>query len=84
MSDLIYRLRCKYPNGPMVYGEPEFGWRDFGGPAPEGMVLPSPVMVEAAERIKGLEEALRKIEGIKWGYDGDCGAQAIIDSVFDA
>lgn len=35
-------------------------------------------------RINQLETALKQIEAIKWGYDGDCGAQRIIDSVLDA
>jgi len=60
MSDLVCRLRCKYPLGPTVDGEPEFGWRDFGGPAPDGMVLPSPLMLEAAQRIEELEKVLEE------------------------
>lgn len=56
MTDLTNRLRCKYPNGPLINGEPEFGYRDFSGPAPEGMVLPSPIMIEAADRIEELEK----------------------------
>ena len=59
MNDLIHRLRCKYPNGPIVDGAPEFGWRDFGGPAPEGMILPSQIMLDAAQRIEELEGQLR-------------------------
>ncbi len=52
MSDIIQRLRCKYPMGPIGdNGEPEFGWRDFRGPAPEGMVLPTPLMLEAANAL---------------------------------
>ncbi len=35
-------------------------------------------------RINRLEGALRAIEAISWGYDGDCGAQRIIDRVLDA
>jgi hypothetical protein len=58
MGDLINRLKCRYSNGPIIDGEPEFGWRDFGGPAPAGMVLPSPIMIEAADRIEELEQAL--------------------------
>lgn len=54
MSDLKYRLRCRYPIGPMKDGEPEFGWRDFSGPAPEGMKLPSSIMLEAANEIERL------------------------------
>jgi len=42
----------------MVNGEPEFGWRDFGGIAPDGMVLPSAIMLEAAQKIDDLTEAL--------------------------
>lgn len=36
------------------------------------------------DRVKELEIALKNIESIKWGYDGDCGAQAIINTVIDA
>lgn len=51
-TDITHRLRCKYPMGPIqANGEPEFGWRDFSGPACEGMVLPSPLMIEAADYI---------------------------------
>lgn len=35
-------------------------------------------------RINQLETALRQIQAIQWGYEGDCGAQRIIDSVLDA
>ena len=59
MDDLVHRLRCRYPSGPIVDGEPEFGWRDFSGPAPEGAMLPSPIMIEAAKRIDDLEGMLR-------------------------
>jgi len=38
---------------------------------------------EASKRIEILEDALRRIGSIDWGYDGDCGAQTIIDSVLD-
>lgn len=51
-SDISDRLRCRYPMGPiMPNGEPEFGWRDFSGAAPEGMVLPTALMLEAANHI---------------------------------
>lgn len=53
-DDLAHRLRAKYPVGPMIDGEPEFGWRDYSGPAPVGMRLPSPIMLEAAEAIERL------------------------------
>ncbi len=36
---------------------------------------------DSAERIAKLEDALKRIADINWGCDGDCGAQAIIDSV---
>jgi len=52
---ITHRLRCKYPLGPIMQdGEPEFGWRCFNGPAPEGMVLPTPLMLEAANNIDAL------------------------------
>ncbi|MDH3325887.1 MAG: hypothetical protein OEM38_04120 [Gammaproteobacteria bacterium] len=82
-NNLIHRLKCKYPVGPIVNGDPEFGWREFGGPAPDGMVLPSPIMIEAAKRIEELEGALKEIGSIGWGRDGDCGAQYIVDGVIE-
>lgn len=59
-NDLIHRLRCKYAMGPMIDGEPEFGWRDCSGPAPIGMRLPSPIMLEAAAAIERLYAQLRE------------------------
>lgn len=59
-DDLVHRLRCKYAMGPMIDGEPEFGWRDCSGPAPEGMRLPSPIMLEAAAAIERLAAQLRE------------------------
>lgn len=69
-ENITDRLRCRYALGPiMANGEPEFGWRDFSGPAPEGMMLPTPLMLEAAEAIAAkdaeiarLREALTAIE----------------------
>ncbi len=58
--DLVHRLRCKYAMGPMIDGEPEFGWRDYSGPAPEGMRLPSPIMLDAAAAIERLAAQLRE------------------------
>lgn len=57
-DDIVDRLRCRYAMGPMIDGEPEFGWRDFGGSAPEGMVLPTPLMIAAANEIERLRAAL--------------------------
>lgn len=52
LPDIASRLRCKYPMGPIdEHGEPEFGWRDFSGPAPEGVAFPTPLMLEAANHI---------------------------------
>lgn len=59
-DDLVHRLRGKYAMGPMIDGEPEFGWRDCSGPAPEGMRLPSPIMLEAAAAIERLSAQLRE------------------------
>lgn len=62
MTDLTHRLRCKYPLGPIQpNGEPEFGWRDFSGPA-EGVVLPTAIMLEAANRIDQHQRTLANIE----------------------
>lgn len=52
---VIDRLRMRYAIGPMVNGEPEFGWRDMSGPAPEGCVLPTPLMLDAANEIERLQ-----------------------------
>lgn len=51
---VVDRLRMRYPIGPIVNGEPEFGWRNMGGPVPEGVVLPTPLMLEAAAVIEAL------------------------------
>ncbi|MGE4368039.1 MAG: hypothetical protein AB7E12_00015 [Burkholderiaceae bacterium] len=68
MTDIIDRLLCRYAMGPiMPNGEPEFGWRDFSGPAVEGMTLPTPIMREAAEAIRDLlaeRDALR--DALRW------------------
>lgn len=62
MDDLTHRLRCKYPMGPIqTDGEPEFGWRDFSGPA-EGVVLPTALMLEAANRIDQNQRTLANVE----------------------
>jgi len=54
MSDeIVNRLRCRYASGPIINGEPEFGWRDFGGPV-EKLMLPTPIMKEAADEIERL------------------------------
>jgi len=52
-DDIVNRLRCRYASGPIINGEPEFGWRDFGGPA-EKLILPTPIMKEAADEIERL------------------------------
>ena len=41
------------------------------------------ICLEAAGRIKELEEALKEIRAISWGWDGDCGAVDIIDRVIE-
>lgn len=62
-SDIASRLRCKYPVGPIGdNGEPEFGWRDFSGPAPKGMVLPTQIMLDAADTI---DAQTAEIAGLK-------------------
>jgi len=50
MSDLVNRLLGRYPMGPIINGEPEFGWRQFDG-------LP-PIQKEAAEEIIRLHRDL--------------------------
>ena len=52
MSELTDRLRGKYAIGPIVNGEPEFGYRKFPM---------EPICIEAAARIEELEQALRDI-----------------------
>ncbi|MGO3714167.1 hypothetical protein [Alcaligenes aquatilis] len=60
--DITHRLRCRYPLGPIqANGEPEFGWRDFSGPALEGMVLPTAIMLEAANRIDAQADEMAQI-----------------------
>lgn len=55
-QDLINRLRCRYPIGPMVNGEPEGGWRDFSGELNGAITyLPMPIMLEAAQCIERLQ-----------------------------
>ena len=56
MTDLPDRLRCRYASGPMINGEPEFGYRDTGGPME--VILPTPIMREAAVEID--DELLEK------------------------
>lgn len=72
MSDLIHRLRCKYPVGPIgADGEPEFGWRDFSGPAPAGMMLPAPINLEAADEIERLQKEVEDMRAIVKRYKDD-------------
>ena len=44
--------------------------------------------VSDAERIKGLEDAIKvcvsKFNSVSWGWDGDCGSQDIIDGLEDS
>lgn len=88
-ATLIDRLRMRYPTGPIVKGEPEFGWRDMSGPAPEGCVLPTPLMLEAANEIERLrreltEEKRRSFQGSRITYRGfsyGVGSEHGIDSL---
>lgn len=53
MKDLINRLRCRYPIGPIgPDGEPEFGYRDMSGKLE--VILPTRIMLEAADAIENL------------------------------
>ena len=66
MSDeIVNRLRCRYASGPIINGEPEFGWRDFGGPV-EKLMLPTPIMKEAADEIERLRA---EVEGLREDHD---------------
>lgn len=57
MSDIVNRLKCLYPIGPIqANGEPELGWRDFSGEITT--TLPTPLMLEAAAEIERLRAAL--------------------------
>ena len=70
-GDITSRLRCKYPVGVIGEdGEPEFGWRDFSGPAPEGLVLPTPLMLEAANCIDAQAAEIERLRIQNDGYDG--------------
>jgi hypothetical protein len=60
-TDLINRLKCRYPSGPIqANGEPEFGYRDLSG---QMLVeLPSPVMLEAAAALEAQDRKLSELE----------------------
>lgn len=61
-ENITDRLRCRYALGPiMPNGEPEFGWRDFSGPAIDGMTLPTPLMLEAAEAIAARDAEIERL-----------------------
>ena len=60
MTDVPDRLRCRYASGPMINGEPEFGYRDTGGPME--VILPTPIMREAAVEIERLQERVRVLD----------------------
>ena len=71
MSDIVNRLECRYPVGPIqANGEPEFGWRDFAGSKHE-VTLPTAIMKEAASEIRQLRLALQGM--VDW-YEDDNGA----------
>ncbi|MHB8727631.1 MAG: hypothetical protein ACYC9K_01180 [Sulfuricaulis sp.] len=61
-EDLTQRLKCKYAIGPMIDGEPEFGWRDMSGPMPAGVMLPTPLDLEAAALIRRLVAEIERLE----------------------
>jgi len=67
-------LQCRHPVGPIINGEPEFGWRDFSGFAEFGMVLPSKVMLDAADEIATLRAQLAaseaRAEWLAWTLRG--------------
>ena len=79
MSDeIVNRLRCRYASGPIINGEPEFGWRDFGGPV-EKLMLPTPIMKEAADEIErlraevaGLREDAERYRWLRDPHNQDC------------
>lgn len=75
MNDLVHRMRCRYPVGPMINGEPEFGWRDYSGPAPVGMMLPAPIMLEAADEIEKLRGQVNELEAFRDSFDGSIGVE---------
>jgi hypothetical protein len=53
--DIVNRLRCIYPKGPMLPdGEPEFGWAYRGCKIAPGIKFPTPLMLEAAQHIEEL------------------------------
>lgn len=60
-TNIVDRLRCRYPVGPMIDGKPECGYRDFSGPVPPGTLLPTPVMLEAANEIELYEKRWREL-----------------------
>lgn len=46
-----------------------------------GEIASRQLVYSLQSRVKELEEALRKITQIHWGYDGDCGAVRIAEDV---
>ena len=44
-----------------------------------GLLESQKLFNKQVEQIQIMRDALRQIEDIQWGYDGDCGAQQIID-----
>lgn len=70
MSKLVNQLRVKA--GMMELGE-LISWGSD-----------TALMREAADRIEALEKALRDIENLHYGWDGDCGAVKIASEALDA
>ena len=75
------RLRCRYARGPIINGEPEFGWRDFGGPV-EKLMLPTPIMKEAADEIERLRAEVAQLR--EWlEADARCPCCDTVDACLD-
>ena len=55
MRDLVRRLRGEHPIGPIVNGEPRYGWRSFVGFRP-------PVMLEAATALETKDKRIAELE----------------------
>lgn len=49
MGGIVERLRCHY------------GGRDFSGPAPEGTMLPTPLMLESAAEIERFQREVTRL-----------------------
>jgi hypothetical protein len=65
-DDIVNRLRCRYASGPIINGEPEFGYRDTS--CTMEVQLPTPVMREAADRIEADAKEIARLKTVPMKY----------------